>query len=874
MPTNISKFSTAHSNPSQAELLLGPIGEEQTALIFQKIFRSFKENRNFIVLVPTSQVKRGVTQRFSRDSNGWFGNRVQTLHEFVYGVSNTKFGSQVRELLWWMLALKEIPDKSPLGRLKRFPNTISALSIAVRELAEGDVSPDALEKFSAHRTLLKQVSPLYRSALGSGIIPLQGAIRKAIEVLSAGRMFDDVFVTGFLYFHPTQLNLINALSQASENLTITLPYEDVRPNIYGLSEENIPLLPAHRKVLISRTRFVEDIPLGIIEGKSPVEEVSSLLCEIKRRLVDGVDTNDVAILLREPFRYKSSILRAAREFDVPISGGAERGYLSSVWFRRIKGDLPSTGSIDKYIAISEKLIDDLKGGNGALWRELKSTIEELIVHLDEARGVEIELREWELLWNAQQVEREKFQAKREGEGVNLLDIEQPHWGGYQIIAVPGLVEHWFPKPPPNPPLLNYAIREDLNGFLGKKALWLGADYRIREELLFAIAIDRAFSALILGNAAKEGGNKNLRRSHLLEELLDLHPSWTRIEPNLQESTPRRIMDAILRDGGTGLSSESVNYISNKHGRTLRDLGRRLSVEKQRIDGAVAYNGGVNDELKDIKTISITGLERYGGCPFRFFSRDILKLPEPEEREDGISALAAGSILHEILQRFYEGRIKRGERTISFENLHSALDEIDVMSRDILNEKVELSKTVHPVVWEEEGLTLRMLLREMVKREAEFFSEKRRYPLLLEYSFSIPLEIEDLGSVKLTGKIDRIDELEDQSLYLIDYKRGKYVPTVSGIGNGISLQLPLYLRAVQELFDRPLSGGAYFAISDGELKGGLPSRSVNLQKGMEDSVNWAKEYIGAIYRGSFPVKPKECRGEECAYNRMCRVSRLK
>lgn len=875
----------------QADLLLGPVGEEQTNLIFGKILNSLKNGREFIVLVPTSQVKRAVSRRLLRESPGWLGDRVQTLHEFVYGISDTKFGSQVRELLWWMLAMQDLPANSPLGRIKNFPNTISAVSIAVRELAQADISHDAFEKFSIKKPLLKQLSSLYRGAIDAEIIPLQSAIRRAIAVLDngeGGARFDDVFVTGFLYFHPTQLLLLNALWRACENLTITLPYEEVRPNIYKLTEDSLPLLPPHRKFLISRSKFIEDSKLSLIEGGTIAEEVASQLILIKNKLVAGLDPGSVAILLREPFRYRSLIMRGAKEYGVPISGEIAHQYIASVWLRRARALLPVSGTIDSFITTAERLIEETKSKDQILWRELRSTLEELIVHLDDVRSVNIELREWESLWNAQRKEREKFQASAITGGVSLLDLEQPHWGGYEVVSIPGLIEHWIPKPPPNPPLLSYSLREEINRFLGSGesgngALWLANQYRVREELLFTIATDRSSSEIILSHPINSDTTKSIQKSHLLKELLDLHPSVERISPNIKESTPRKIIGSILNDESRDISTEAVNYIKKEHSQLLKDLSRRVDVERDRIAGVGKYNGDVGDKLlldalinkplKEGKGISITSLERYGQCPFRYFSRDVLRLPETEDIVEGLSPLAAGSILHQILHRFYEKRIQRGERKISPENMEAAIVEMEEATRAVLEEKWELSKTIHPLLWAEEGASLYQLLREVIKKEAEFYTKSPRHPWLLEYSFSFPIILDDLNEIKLTGQIDRIDETEDKDLFLIDYKRGKYVPAISGIENGTNLQLPLYVNASSTLFNRKVSGGAYFALSDQELKGTIPSRSVGVEEAVERSVKWAKEYIESIRRGYFPVKPKECRGDDCAFHRTCRVNRL-
>ncbi len=101
---------------------------------------------------------------------------------------------------------------------------------------------------------------------------------------------------------------------------------------------------------------------------------------------------------------------------------------------------------------------------------------------------------------------------------------------------------------------------------------------------------------------------------------------------------------------------------------FRAMLRGCLVEHQRgADTLGSFDGQVNDAglLKELrerfissgKPFSSTRLETYARCPFKFFcSRYVLDLAAPEEVEEEISPATTGSLVHEILQKFYENRL--------------------------------------------------------------------------------------------------------------------------------------------------------------------------------------------------------------------------
>ena len=62
--------------------------------------------------------------------------------------------------------------------------------------------------------------------------------------------------------------------------------------------------------------------------------------------------------------------------------------------------------------------------------------------------------------------------------------------------------------------------------------------------------------------------------------------------------------------------------------------------------------------------SLSALERYQDCPFKFFAADVLRLEEPPEDEAALSPRARGRFIHEVFQRFFEAWDARGAGTIT------------------------------------------------------------------------------------------------------------------------------------------------------------------------------------------------------------------
>ena len=222
------------------------------------------------------------------------------------------------------------------------------------------------------------------------------------------------------------------------------------------------------------------------------------------------------------------------------------------------------------------------------------------------------------------------------------------------------------------------------------------------------------------------------------------------------------------------------------------------------------------EQRRKNTYSVTELETYGTCPFRYFSGQVLNLNQPEEADTELVGKEKGSLAHDILFEFYncrrdEPRISKCGETEAFEKVVENLQQIAQKHLD--NKANELRLTgADKLFWDIEaerfiGAPGRTgVLPAFLEKERERDLEVQ--PRHFEVRFGMknkkntdpylgsdePITV---GEVSLAGKIDRV-ELGNGMFVIGDYKTGSTIPKLNDILEGRSLQLPLYIAILEQL----------------------------------------------------------------------------
>ncbi len=122
----------------------------------------------------------------------------------------------------------------------------------------------------------------------------------------------------------------------------------------------------------------------------------------------------------------------------------------------------------------------------------------------------------------------------------------------------------------------------------------------------------------------------------------------------------------------------------------------------------------------------------------------------------------------------------------------------------------------------------------------------------------------LGNNLITGRWDRVDELPDGSVYVIDYKSSEVHDPDKAKGQAVgSLQLRLYARAYEERFGKPVAGWRLHFLDTGLI--GEARRKDKLLKKTEDDVLKAAE---GIRRRDYTPNPGPGNCPYCAYQDIC------
>lgn len=275
-------------------------------------------------------------------------------------------------------------------------------------------------------------------------------------------------------------------------------------------------------------------------------------------------------------------------------------------------------------------------------------------------------------------------------------------------------------------------------------------------------------------------------------------------------------------------------------------------------------------LRPSSPLSVTAIETYLACPFKFFAQYVLRLAEEPDDEEVMDPKRQGQFLHLVFERFFAAWQEAGHGAIT----PASLDAARVMFAAVAEE--HLARLPNP----EAALERHRLVGSSVAEglaEAVFRMEAER-PIdiverLLEYRLDGELELDDAGTgrrVALRGVADRLDLLADGTIRVIDYKLSSPPP------RSRALQLPIYgLCAEQRL--RAYRGRSWKLGEAAYISFRGPKRVEPLFTNRADRGEVLKaaqrKLVGAvdgIERGSFPPMPDEvflC--GSCSFATVCR-----
>lgn len=518
----------------------------------------------------------------------------------------------------------------------------------------------------------------------------------------------------------------------------------------------------------------------------------------------------------------------------------------------------------------------------------------------------------------------------ETEAVQVINPKQCSEKSFSLVFIGGLLEGCFPALKKADRLWRDGARKSLEG----ESLPPKTEALLEEKIFFLEAVQMATDNLVLSCPTLEVG-KSAQPSSFLTEVLNLYSERTVQSIELEGDNNRRelvltkteLEMSLLKeicaknDLTTVIPKEVVSnlkrYLSETDNQRWQNLLRRCQMVKLRSSKRFSlYDGQLMAEeiLTELKKTysfeqiySISQFNEYLRCPFYFFNKRILKLTAVEIPENRLKVQDLGQLYHQILYQFFRqfpGWTKEG-----FAQVVQRLQIVIQQVWDGFFAISDLPPGLGAIYLEEIMEKLSQIL------EYELFeAAKQNYqlrPFLLEMSFGLKEELQERGAeafvaplvitqpsskdhagelrLKFAGKIDRIDQSQDgRYLIIYDYKTGK-------TPSGFDLQLPIYVKAVEQIFhpEKELLGAGYFSIKDCTRQIGiwrnLRADLIPVSKKSQyyfDQQRWQEifaetdtlvfEIIHRIRAGDFKVNPTQECSEYCQYKKICRFdpSRIK
>jgi ATP-dependent helicase/DNAse subunit B len=219
---------------------------------------------------------------------------------------------------------------------------------------------------------------------------------------------------------------------------------------------------------------------------------------------------------------------------------------------------------------------------------------------------------------------------------------------------------------------------------------------------------------------------------------------------------------------------------------------------------------VLEELRGRGTFSVTELETFVDCSSIWFVDRVLS---PRRIDAEVDARLRGSVAHSALYKFFSGLPKRlGADRVSAERLDDAVELMgECLDEALAGIRMELTELQRL----ELAGSLRRDLEAVVRAEAE--QESPLVPSRFEVSFGAgeraTIGSLDLGTFRLTGKIDRIDvDPFSARGIVLDYKSGKTALGAQKIEDELRLQIPLYMLVLRDIVGIEPLGGVYRPLS--------------------------------------------------------------
>jgi ATP-dependent helicase/nuclease subunit B len=650
--------------------------------------------------------------------------------------------------------------------------------------------------------------------------------------------------------------------------------------------------------------FAADVPLAaqllvrhgnVLEGAQQYARAAAWLTQRVQRLEDRQEDDEFASPMDE---------QLAR---VGAAGLAQAGKLLEALFERL-APISAGGTLAELAAATQSLLAALKltlpRQIDLLAADLRAlaAIDAVLMELAAVPGLTLKLSAGafaDRLWAAM-AETSVASACPTG-AIAAAAVTDARAVSAKHVWLAGLNEGAFPVPVSPGPLQDHA-----ESFL--------PDLAARELLLFYLSVSRAAESLCLSWLCDDGDGRDMAPSPLaaefarplggLENRVATLPTAQFAPPPQEVTNQRECLNLALsavadRQDGAAADLAALGQVARRWPDELARLSFPLWATHRRWsrDQSDAYDGVLDEQAVlaelarragETAVFSVSQINTYLTCPWRYFAQRVLKLVELPEPQEALLPRQRGILVHDVLRRVMARLIGTPAAQRS--------DWAGPQARHAVEESIAEQRAAGPAgqtaaaLWQIELDQIKSILLAYLDRQSTL-------PLpagLVRYaevgfgmgktrdsdaaSMPEPFQLEAAGrKILLRGKIDRLDILSGpdggQRLFVVDYKTGELPKPQEDV------QLPVYIAAAAQLTGLAPAGGAFHGLRAGRLqdryladfsvRGRSLAANGDFQAQLDHGLELVSLAVAGIAAGSFDIFVQaRCPQESCPYRRIC------
>ena len=482
---------------------------------------------------------------------------------------------------------------------------------------------------------------------------------------------------------------------------------------------------------------------------------------------------------------------------------------------------------------------------------------------------------------------------------------------FKVVFAPGLAERMFPQKLREDPLLLDDLRHELENDLSLKG-----DRAELERLLLRLAVGAATDRLYASFPRIESSEARARvpsfyALEIMRAVTGRVPDYQKLELTAAEEAkaslawpaPADAADAIddfehdlavlrrLMFTGDDVKGHAHYMLTLNASlkRSVTERWARARKEWSQSDGLVRVTAATRAFLQkqrlSARPYSVSALQQFAACPYRFFLSAAYRLspleePEPLQRMD---PLTKGSLFHQVQAEFFRA-LQEAKLSIVSSKRERVLETLDLTLVRIAAEYYERLAPAIDRVWHDEIASMRTDLRVWVDQLA---TNADWEPWLFEFAFGLPGQpghdpesLKDPVTVNerfiLRGSVDLVERKPGTKILRVtDHKTGKNRSSKgSFIGGGTQLQPIIYSLAVEEALRLRSGQATGYTVESGRFSycttpGGFTDHAVPINERTRRMGIELLEIIDrAVELGMLPPAPAERACGMCDFLTVC------